>query len=239
MGNTPQNNITDPMKKLLTTLALIPGLLFASEPATYTCDDGSKMSVVISADPDGRPLATLDIRGNSQTLALIPSASGTHYRGDGANFYTKGDDAIFDDGKGQMRRCTRGDAPPPVPAQAQPPAVSSFVDIGGSVTYLQRSALPPDAVLIIRVQDTSRADAKARTLAEQTIELAGQQVPIAFQLTVDRDLLGKKARITLAARIERRGKLLFINDHSYPVKLVDGKSHSEMILRQVGAARGR
>jgi putative lipoprotein len=76
-------------------------------------------------------------------------------------------------------------------------------------------------------------------LAEQTIELAGQQVPINFQLTVDRDLIGKKARLTLAARIERRGKLLFINDQSYPVKLIDGKSHSEMILRQVGAARGR
>jgi putative lipoprotein len=228
------------MKKLFIALALLPSLSFASETAlTYTCDDGSKMSVAISADPDGRPLATLNISGNSQTLALIPSASGTHYRGDGANFYSKGDDAIFDDGKGSMRRCTRGDNPPPPPAQAQPPAVSGFVDIGGSVSYLQRIALPPDAVLIIRVQDTSRADAKARTLAEQTIELAGQQVPIAFQLTVDRDLLGKRARITLSARIERRGKLLFINDQSYPVKLVDGKSHNEMILRQVGGARGR
>ena len=240
MATTPQNPFAEPMKKLLITLALLPSLAFAGEPATtYTCDDGSKMSVAMSADPDGRPLATLNIGGNSQTLALIPSASGTHYRGDGANFYTKGDDAIFDDGKGQMRRCTRGDAPPPLPAQAQPPAVSSFVDIGGSVAYLQRIALPPDAVLIVRVQDTSRADAKARTLAEQTIELAGQQVPINFQLTVDRDLIGKKARLTLAARIERRGKLLFINDQSYPVKLIDGKSHSEMILRQVGAARGR
>ena len=240
MGTTPQNNIAKLMKKLLIALTLLPALSFAGESATtYTCDDGSKMSVAISADPDGRPLATLNIGGNNQTLALIPSASGTHYRGDGANLYTKGDDAIFDDGKGQMRRCTRGDKPPPAPAKAQPAAVSGFVDIGGSVSYLQRIALPPDAVLIVRVQDTSRADAKARTLAEQTIELAGQQVPIAFQLTVDRDLLGKRARIGLSARIERGGKLLFINDKAYPVKLVDGKSHNEMILRQVGTARGR
>jgi uncharacterized lipoprotein YbaY len=43
----------------------------------------------------------------------------------------------------------------------------------------------------------------------------------------------------LSARIERRGKLLFINDQSYPVKLIDGKSHNEMILRQVSGARGR
>ena len=240
MGLAPKNTFADSMKKLLIALALLPALSFADEPTTtYTCDDGSKMSVAISANPDGRPLALLNIGGNSQTLALIPSASGTHYRRDGANFYTKGNDAIFDDGKGQMRRCTRGDTPPPAPAKAQPPALSSFVDIGGSVSYLQRIALPPDAVLIVRVQDTSRADAKARTLAEQTIELAGQQVPIAFQLTVDRDLLGKRARISLSARIERGGKLLFINDKAYPVKLVDGKSHNEMTLRQTGVPRGR
>jgi putative lipoprotein len=239
MATTPQNSLADLMKKLLITLALLPGLSFAGDPATtYTCDDGSKMTVAISADPDGRPLATLNIGGKSQTLALIPSASGTHYRGDGANYYSKGDDAIFVDEKDKMRRCTKGDNPPQV-AKSPAPAVSSFVDIGGSVTYLQRIALPPDAVLIIRAQDTSRADAKAITLAEQTIELAGQQVPINFQLTVDRDLIGKKARLTLSARIERRGKLLFINDKAYPVKLIDGKSHSEMILRQVGGARGR
>lgn len=62
MAPTPQNTFADPMKKLLITLALLPGLSLAGEPATtYTCDDGSKMAVTISADPDGRPLATLNI----------------------------------------------------------------------------------------------------------------------------------------------------------------------------------
>lgn len=226
------------MKKLLFILALIPGIVLANEPvSTYTCDNSSKIAVTYSTNSEGRPLATLGIAASTLNLALIPSASGTHYRGDGANFYTRGDDAIFDDGSGQMRRCTLGDKPPAIAPQATPAAVSSFVDISGSVTYRQRIALPPDAILTVRVQDTSRADAKARTLAEQTIELGGQQVPINFQLTVDRDLLGKKARITLAARIAVHGKLLFINDTAYPVKIEAGKGHVDMQLRQVSASR--
>ena len=226
------------MKKLIPLLALLPALLQANEAVSYACDDGSKISAVFSKNSEERPLATLNIAGRNKELALIPAASGAHYRGEGLNFYTKDNDAIFVDGNGAMRRCSVGNTPPVI-VKEPPPALSSFVDISGSVAYRQRIALPPDAILTIKVQDTSRADAKALTLAEQTIELAGQQVPIAFNLVVDRDLIGKRSRITLSARIERAGKLLFINDKAYPVKIVDGKSHSEMILRQVGAARGR
>lgn len=224
------------MKKLLCLLALLPNLLFANEAVTYSCDDGSKILATFSKNSEERPLATLSISGTVRVLALIPAASGAHYRGDGFNFYSKGQNAILEDDKGSMRRCTVGDTPPAAPV---PAAVSSFVDITGSVAYLQRIALPPDAILTIRVQDTSRAGAKALTLAEQTIELAGQQVPIAFNLIVDRDLIGKRARLTVAARIESHGKLLFVSDKVYPVKLVDGKSHSELILRQVSTKRSR
>ncbi len=222
------------MKKLLCLLALLPNLLFANEAVTYSCDDGSKILATFSNNPEGRPLATLSFADAAHELALIPAASGAHYRGDGLNFYSKGSEAIFEDDKGLMRRCTAGNTPPPAPLAA---AVSSFVDVTGSISYLQRIALPPDAIATIRVQDTSRAGAKALTLAEQTIELAGQQVPVAFNLIVDRDLIGKRARLTVSARIESHGKLLFISDKVYPVKLIDGKSHSEMILRQVSSKR--
>ena len=231
------------MKKLLFLLALLSGIfpgiaLTANAGSTYTCDDNSKLLVTYLTNNEGRPLAALSVAGKSLNLALIPSGSGTHYRGDGANFYTRGDDAILEDGTAQIRRCRLGDKPPAITPQPAPTAaVSSFVDITGSVAYRQRIALPPDAILTVRVQDTSRADSKARTLAEQTIELAGQQVPINFQLTVDRDLMGKKARITLAALIVSRGKLLFISDKVYPVNIEAGKSHVDMQLRQISAPR--
>ena len=59
-------------------------------------------------------------------------------------------------------------------ADAQTPASAK---ITGTVTYLQRSALPPDAVLIVRLEDVSRAGAPALVLGENTIAFAGRQSP--------------------------------------------------------------
>ena len=207
------------------------------EPIPYTCDDGSRLAAAFSTDSDGRPQATLFMGGREFTLPLVPAASGALYRDGDLRFHTKGDDALFEDGRNPMRRCTRSDAAPPPAAATPPGAPSSFVDITGSVAFPARGALPAGAVLVIRVQDTSRADAPAFTLAEQRIELAGLPVPIPFKMTVDRDLLRKNARITVAARIQRGSTLLFINDTSYPA-LIDGQPrHVEMVLKQVTGKR--
>jgi len=207
------------------------------ERVPYACDDGSRLAAAFSTDNDGRPQATLFMGDREFTLPLVPAASGALYRDGDLRFHTKGDDAVFEDGRNPMRRCTRGEAAPP-PAAAKPPsAPSSFVEITGSVAFPARGALPAGALLVIRVQDTSRADAPAFTLAEQRIELAGLQVPIPFRMTVDRDLLRKNARITVAARIQRGGNLLFINDTGYPA-LIDGQPrHVEMVLKQVTGKR--
>jgi len=203
------------------------------ERIPYACDDGSRFAAEFMTGGAGRPQATLFIDGREITLPLVPAASGALYRDGEIRFHTKGDDALLEDGRNPMRRCTRGLAPPS--AAAKPPAApSSFVDITGSVAFPARGVLPAGAVLVIRVQDTSRADAPAFTLAEQRIDLAGLQVPIPFKMTVDRDLLRKNARITVAARIQRGSTLLFINDTSYPA-LIDGQPrHVEMALKQVG-----
>lgn len=229
------------IRRLLPFLALF---VFAaaqaeSERIPYICDDGSRFEARFTTDGVGHAQATLFIGGRAITLPLVPAASGALYRDGDSRFHTKGDDALFEDGKSPMRRCTVGDAPPLVVPPPAPSVPSSFVDITGSIAYLARTALPPDAILVIRIQDTSRADAPARTLAEQRIELAGQQSPIPFRMLVDRDLLRKNARITVAARIQRGSTLLFINDTSYPA-LADGKPrHVEMVLKQVASNKGR
>ena len=131
-------------------------------------------------------------------------------------------------------------APPPsARLPVAPAAPGSFVEVTGTVAYLTRIALPPDAVLVVRIQDVSRADAPARTLAEQRIELAGQQVPIPFRMLVDRDLLRKNARISVAARIQRGSALLFINDTNYPAFANGQPRHVDMVLKQVGGGKGR
>lgn len=221
-------------------LTLLPlSALADGERLLYTCDNGSRIEISFSAADDGRPQATLHFADEAVTLPQVPAASGALYRNDVIRLHTKDGDAIFEDDKGNVRRCTRGTmASLGAPARAvasAPATASSFIDIPGSVSYPVRMALPPDAVLIVRVQDVSRADAPARTLAEQRIELAGQQVPIPFQTTVDRDLVGKKARLIVAARIEHAGKLLFISERRYPA-LIDGQpKRVEILMKPVNA----
>ena len=228
-----------PMKRYALPLLLLPISALATEPAvTYRCDDGSSLDVLFSTAADGRNQAMLTLGETTLTLPQVPAASGALYRANDNRLHTKGDEALFEDAKGKVRHCKQGDTPP---ATATPtkPLISSFIDISGNVSYLQRIALPPDAVLIVRIQDVSRADAPARILAEQRIELAGRQVPISFQTTVDRDLIGKRARITAAGRIERGGKLLFISDKSYPVIRNGQAVPVEMTLKQVTSAKPR
>ena len=101
-----------------------------SERVTYTCDDGSRFAAEFMTGGAGRPQATLFIAGREITLPLVPAASGALYRDGDIRLHTKGPDAMFEDGKSPLRRCTSGDAPPPA---AAPPAPSAFVTIGGSV----------------------------------------------------------------------------------------------------------
>ena len=90
--------------------------------------------------------------------------------------------------------------------------------VTGTVTYRQKIALPPDAVLTVRIEDVSLADAPAEVLGEQVIETKGAQVPIAFNVAYDADKIEANHTYSLRTRIEDgSGKLLFINDTSIPV----------------------
>lgn len=202
---------------------LFPLCAIASEERIpYACDNGSRLDISYSADADGRAQATLHFADEALTLPQVPAASGTLYRSGDIRLHTKEDNAVIEDAKGNLRRCARGSVPPDAARPAPQAGSSSFIDITGSVTYLARIALPPGAILTIRIQDTARAGAPARTLVEQRYELNGAQLPIPFSATVDKDLVGKKARLTVAARIETGGKLRFISDKVYPA-LKDGQ----------------
>lgn len=200
------------------TATLIAILLFASplqaaETITYTCDSGEKLAITYGQAADGRSQATLHRSGDAIVLPRVAAASGSRYRADPIDLHTKDDDAYLEDGDGRQLRCTRGTPPAVAPA---PTATSSFITLSGGVAYRSRNALPPDAILVILVHDVARASAPARVLAEQRYELNGAQVPIFFTATIDRDLVGKRARVEVAARIEIDGQPHYINDRAYP-----------------------
>jgi len=108
--------------------------------------------------------------------------------------------------------------------------------VTGTVTYLQRIALPPTAVIKVQLIDVSRADAPALVLGEQVIQASGKQVPFAFELSYDPAKIEGNHTYAVQARIEDDGKLRFINDTRYAVITGGAPTHVDMVLKAVGGA---
>ena len=209
--------------------------LAAGAAQPYSCADGSRIKITFSISKEGRPQAALRLAGTRLTLPQVPASSGILYRAGEIRLHTKDRQVVFEDGKGHIRRCQQGNTPPVTKATVV--AASSFLDISGRIFYFSPIPLPPDAVLIIQIEDS--AHNRARPLAEQQIDLAGQTAPVSFQTTIDRDLIGKKARVTVRARIEQNGKQLFASKASHPALSKGQPIPDDMQLQNVANAQPR
>jgi putative lipoprotein len=89
--------------------------------------------------------------------------------------------------------------------------------VTGTVTYLQRSALPPTAVIEVQLQDVSKMDAPAEVISTQTIEAQGKQVPFRYILKYDPAQIDPAHRYAVRATIKDGAKLLFTSTQAYPV----------------------
>jgi len=90
--------------------------------------------------------------------------------------------------------------------------------VSGTITYLQRIALPDDTVITVQIQDTSLADAPAVVIGEQVIQTDGKQVPFEFEVPYDAKDIQDNHSYTMSVRItDGAGNLLFINDTAIPV----------------------
>ncbi|MEG2817811.1 MAG: YbaY family lipoprotein [Comamonas sp.] len=104
--------------------------------------------------------------------------------------------------------------------------------VEGTVTWRERIALPPDAVLAIQLQDTSRADASAQVVSQQTIRLLSLQPPFNIRPPVTANRLNPSARYTVCARVTSNAgnRLLFINDTAHPVLTRGAGNRADMVL---------
>ncbi|HEX8385326.1 MAG TPA: YbaY family lipoprotein [Rubricoccaceae bacterium] len=94
---------------------------------------------------------------------------------------------------------------PGVPAEA---ADASAV-LNGTVTYRERIALPPGAVVHVRVEDVSLAGAPSTVLSEETIRPT-QQVPLPFALPYNPAAVDVRHRYAVRAEIrDADGRLLW------------------------------
>ncbi len=127
-------------------------------------------------------------------------------------------------------------APTQEPGQMEPPTKAEqeeILSITGSLAYRERIALPPDAVINVRLEDISLADAPSKVISEQEFTSDGDQVPLDFALSYSNLDIKDNHRYSVRATIHVNGKLRFTTDTVYPV-ITDPNSTSEVSLRLVG-----
>ena len=98
----------------------------------------------------------------------------------------------------------------------------------GSIILPDGAVLPDDAIVLVSVDDTSRADAPAITLSRLEVQAPGATSPIPFALSVLPSALEAypvlgPLDITITVRIESAdGALLYINDTAIVAVDADG-----------------
>jgi putative lipoprotein len=115
------------------------------------------------------------------------------------------------------------------------PSESADATLTGTVTYRPRIALPPNAVLSVKLLDVSRADAPSVTLTETRVGTDGDQVPLPFSLDyASADVEPRNRYVVRAEIFDAAGVLLWTTDTAVPV-LTQGAPRDgvEVVLAQV------
>ena len=90
------------------------------------------------------------------------------------------------------------------------PEEPQMLTIKGSLGYRARIALPPESSAVVELKDTSVAD--GRVVAEQRMELKGRQVPIPFELIVNRGELVDGKQYSVRGAFYARGRATWVSD---------------------------
>lgn len=107
--------------------------------------------------------------------------------------------------------------------------------ITGTIAYPQRVALPADATVVVTLENISRADAPAATIAQETFTTTGQQVPIPFSLSYDPADIEERDRYAVRAQIFYGDDLRWTSTTVYPVITQGQPTEVDIQLEQVGS----
>jgi putative lipoprotein len=121
-------------------------------------------------------------------------------------------------------------APEPPAAEPPPPAAST---LSGTVTYRQRIALPPEATVTVRLEDTSLADAPATVVAETSFAADGRQVPLPFAIDFDPAAIVGDRTYSARATITVDGELRWTTTTAYHVLTRGNPTRVDLVLDQV------
>jgi len=114
-----------------------------------------------------------------------------------------------------------------------PPApIRETAILRGTVTYRQRSALTPEAVVQVELREAERGGVEPAVVAKRIIERPGQ-VPIAFELAYDPAAIDAASAYTISARITDRGQLQFVTETPVAVLTRGAPASAEIVVTPV------
>jgi uncharacterized lipoprotein YbaY len=108
--------------------------------------------------------------------------------------------------------------------------------IQGTATYRERIALPPTAVFEATLEDVSRADAPAETIARTRLTSPGNP-PISFTIAYDPSKILAERRYVVRASILVDAKPVFSTDTAAPVITRGSPTSVAIVLRKIGAGQ--
>jgi putative lipoprotein len=191
----------------------------------YTCEGGTKLRVYLH-----NQTAKVVYKDKAYLMRQTRSADGGRYSDAKVVWWSKGNGGFLQedapDGNGEMivKGC---ELDKPMNAEAAPGTV------GGTVSYLSRMALPASAIIEVKLQDVSLADAPAKVIAKEEIALGERQVPVPFELKFDPTKIDPKHTYSVSASILVNGELRFISDKAYPVLTRGNPARTEVIVKPV------
>lgn len=110
-------------------------------------------------------------------------------------------------------------------------AIAETKTLSGTVTYRERMALPPSAMVEVKLVDVSRADAPSTTIAEASKAIVGQ-VPMPYELTYDSAKIQPGRSYALQAKITVDGQLWFTTTTRHAV-LAGGADKTDIVVQRV------
>jgi putative lipoprotein len=109
--------------------------------------------------------------------------------------------------------------------------------ITGSVVCRERIALPPDAIVRVRLEAAPAPEKTAKRVAEITIPAQGRQLPIPFELPYEASDIQPQQRYLVRATITAGDKTLFVSPSPYPVITKGAPTKLEILVQQAGVGR--
>ena len=124
-------------------------------------------------------------------------------------------------------RLTIGDGETRLTFRAAPSATLNV-----TVFYRERIAMPPNAALIVTLEDVSRADAPAATVANRRIDEPGN-VPIDVEIAYDPSTIDERSTYAVRATIEVDGEKWWTSTQAHHVLTHGAPDQVEVMVSRV------